>query len=147
MSAAPSFQVAEIAWTQGAERLREIRYQVFVVEQGVPEALEWDGLDPQCRHVLARAANGAPIGAGRLLPDGHIGRMAGRSNWRRKGVGFTLLLELLRIARSRGDAAAILHAQTHAIDFYRRAGFAVSSAEFMEAGIPHVEMRLQLRGS
>ena len=145
MSTERLFDVAEIAWEQGAELLRAVRYRVFVLEQGVPEALEWDGLDAQCRHVLTRSTSGAPIGTGRLLPDGHIGRMAVLPEWRRNGIGRAMLVELLRLARARGDDVAILHAQTHAIDFYRREHFAVTSAEFLEAGIPHVEMRLELR--
>ena len=132
MSGERIFHVAEIAWTEGAELLRAVRHRVFVEEQGVPEALEWDGLDPQCRHVLARTAAGVAIGTGRLLPDGHVGRMAVLKDWRRRGVGRALLLELLEIARARGDAVAILHAQTHAIGFYRRAQFTVASPEFME---------------
>ena len=144
MGTEPLFRVAEIAWTDGAQMLRAVRYRVFVEEQGVAEALEWDGLDAQCRHVLARCRNGVPIGTGRLLPDGHIGRMAVLPDWRRSGIGRALLRELLRIARARGDDVAILHAQTHAIEFYRREQFEVTSAEFMEADIPHVEMRLKL---
>lgn len=147
MSAESLFSVSEIAWTEGMQMLRAVRYQVFVEEQGVPEALEWDGLDDQCRHVLARCRNGVPIGTGRLLADGHIGRMAVLPDWRRNGIGRALLRALLTIARTRGDDVAILHAQTHAIEFYRREQFEVTSAEFTEAGIPHVEMRLKLQSS
>ena len=124
--------------------MRAIRLDVFVREQSVPEALEWDGLDPQCEHVMASDLAGHPIATGRLLPDGHIGRMAVLKNWRRRGVGSAVLSELLDIARARGDAFAILHAQSHATNFYRRAGFEIASAEFMEAGIAHVEMRTRL---
>lgn len=144
MSPELDLRVGEIGWTEGEPLLGRIRFEVFVREQDVPESLEWDGLDPQCRHVLA-CVEGKPVATGRLLPDGHIGRMAVLSKWRKRGIGRAVLLELLSIARARGDDVAILHAQTHAIDFYRRAGFAVSSSEFMEAGIPHVEMRMQLR--
>ena len=42
----------------------------------MPEDEEWDEHDPRSRHVIAAAADGTPIGTGRLLPDGHIGRMA-----------------------------------------------------------------------
>ena len=147
MSAESLFSVSEIAWTEGMQMLRAVRYRVFVEEQDVPEALEWDGLDDQCRHVLARCRNGVPIGTGRLLPDGHIGRVAVLPDWRRNGIGRALLRALLTIARTRGDDVAILHAQTHAIEFYRREQFEVTSAEFMEAGIPHVEMRRKLQSA
>lgn len=131
----------EVPWATHAGVLGAVRREVFVVEQHVPEDLEWDGLDPGCRHALATDAAGRAIGTGRLLPDGHIGRMAVLASWRGRGVGGALLARLVAIARARGDAVAVLNAQTHAVGFYRRAGFEVSSAEFMDAGIPHVEMR------
>jgi len=140
----PAFLVDEVIWADAAERLGAVRRDVFVREQAVPEELEWDGLDGDCRHVMATDVCGIPIGTGRLLPDGHIGRMAVVKAWRGKGVGRALLAKLVDLARQRGDRAVALHAQTHAIGFYRRAGFEVSSDEFTEAGIPHVEMRLRL---
>jgi len=140
----PAFLVEEVTWAAAAERLAAVRRDVFVLEQAVPEELEWDGLDVDCRHVMATDVRGIAIGTGRLLPDGHIGRMAVVRSWRGKGVGRALLAKLVELARQRGDRTVALHAQTHAIGFYRRAGFEVSGDEFMEAGIPHVEMRLQL---
>jgi len=136
-----TFLVDEVSWAEAGPVLRAIRFEVFVNEQAVPEALEWDGLDPQCRHVLARDASGVPIGTGRLLPDGHIGRMAVLESWRRTGVGNAILAKLIGLAQARGDRVLILNAQSYVTAFYRRAGFEVTSAEFMEAGIPHVEMR------
>jgi predicted GNAT family N-acyltransferase len=137
-----AYKVERVSWASAGEALRAIRHRVFVREQGVPEALEWDGLDPGCIHVLACDARGMPIGTGRLLPDGHIGRMAVLLLWRRSGVGSAVLAELVAIARARGDKTIILHAQSYVLDFYRKAGFEVTSPEFMEAGIPHREMRL-----
>lgn len=136
--------IREASWDEDGARLRAIRHEVFVREQGVPEALEWDGLDPACRHAVAEAPGGEAVGTGRLLPDGHIGRMAVLRPWRRSGVGSALLAQLIAMARARGDRCVVLHAQSYVTAFYRRAGFEVSSAEFMEAGIPHVEMRLRL---
>ena len=144
MATETGYTIREIGWDEGGERLREVRRRVFVCEQGVPEALEWDGLDPACRHVIAEDAQGAAIGTGRLLPDGHVGRMAVEKAWRRHGVGSALLAQLIAMAHARGDRAVVLHAQSYVTAFYRRAGFEITSAEFMEAGIPHVEMRLQL---
>jgi predicted GNAT family N-acyltransferase len=140
-----SYHVEAVSWTNEAAVLRAIRHQVFVVEQGVPETLEWDGRDPDCVHVLARDCNGAPIGTGRLLPDAHIGRMAVLEPWRRAGVGSVILRLLVEIARARGDRVAILSAQSYVLDFYRRAGFEVTSEEYLEAGIRHREMRLLLQ--
>ena len=144
MAAGTPYTIREVSWDEASDKLSELRRRVFVCEQGVPEALEWDGLDPACRHVIAEDANGGAIGTGRLLPDGHIGRMAVDKAWRRHGVGSAILARLIEMARARGDRVVALHAQSYVTDFYRRAGFEVTSAEFMEAGIPHVEMRLEL---
>ena len=124
--------------------LRAIRTSVFVDEQGVPEELEWDGLDGQCTHALAQSAAGEAIGTGRLLPDGHIGRMAVVRHWRHKGVGSAILKVLIAAAADAGYASVALNAQTHALEFYRRFGFESEGGEFMEAGIPHRSMRLAL---
>ena len=114
-------------------------------EQGVPLELEMDEQDPRCDHALAYSADGAAVGTGRLLPDGHIGRMAVLREWRGKGVGGLLLLALVEQARSRGQATLRLNAQTHAAGFYRRFGFDISGPEFIEAGIAHAAMRRDLK--
>jgi predicted GNAT family N-acyltransferase len=139
------FGVRVADWHRDAPTLRDIRYEVFVVEQRVPEALEWDGIDAQCVHALAVDDEGQAIGCGRLLPDGHIGRMAVRAPWRGRGVGQMILDVLIQLARQRGDARVVLNAQTQAMPFYARAGFVASGPEFDEAGIPHREMALALR--
>jgi predicted GNAT family N-acyltransferase len=141
------FTVAEVPWPDAGAVLAAIRREVFVIEQGVPESLEWDGLDGQCRHVLARAADGTGIGTGRLLPDGHVGRMAVLAAWRGRGVGAALLHALIGLGAKQGFGALVLHAQVHAIGFYRRAGFVETGEPFMEAGIPHVVMQLSLANS
>jgi predicted GNAT family N-acyltransferase len=122
-----------------------VRRLVFVEEQGVPEELEWDEWDARCVHVLARTSTGEPVGTGRLLPDAHIGRMAVLPRWRRQGVASAMLRELLAVARERGDDVVRLNAQTQAIPFYLRFGFAAQGPEFQDAGIPHRLMVLRLR--
>ena len=124
--------------------LQAIRREVFVIEQQVPEDEEWDEMDAGCLHLLASAGDGTPIGTGRILPDGRIGRMAVLNLWRGCGVGGALLRELLVLAREYGHAEARLHAQTHALGFYRKHGFTPRGEEFMEAGIPHYEMYMPL---
>ncbi|TSA11143.1 MAG: GNAT family N-acetyltransferase [Betaproteobacteria bacterium] len=143
MPASP-FSVTLCAWDDARPDARRIREQVFVREQGVPLELEWDDHDVHCDHALAYSDDGVAIGTGRLLPDGHIGRMAVLSEWRGKGVGALLLLALVEQARMRGHTAAHLNAQIHAAGFYRRYGFEVEGPEFMEAGIPHVAMQRDL---
>lgn len=138
------FTVRRAAWAADGARLADVRHAVFVVEQRVPQAEEWDGRDAASAHVIALDRDGCAIGTGRLLPDGHIGRMAVLRCWRGHGVGGALLRTLIAMARERGHAETRLHAQTHALDFYRKHGYATLGDEFMEAGIPHYEMRLLL---
>ena len=120
-----------------------IRIEVFVVEQNVPPELEMDEMDALCLHAVAYDPAGIPVGTGRLLPDGHIGRMAVRKVARGAGIGGLLLRGLMARAQARGDAAVVLNAQTQAAPFYQRHGFVIADGgEFFDAGIPHVEMRL-----
>jgi predicted GNAT family N-acyltransferase len=131
-------------WSELAEQCRAVRDQVFVLEQGVPVELEHDALDPQCLHVLAFQANGEGIATGRLLPDGHLGRMAVRKEWRGLGVGGAILALLLEEARERSHPKVMLNAQLSAIGFYRSFGFLEVGSPFVEAGIDHQAMVLTL---
>ena len=144
MNDLPQVTVGRVEWSEARDELRAIRINVFVREQHVPEELEWDSIDEKCLHVLAKTASGEAVGTGRLLPDGHIGRMAVLAHWRGRGVGGMVLAELIAAAVERGHAAVELNAQTHAIGFYRRFGFEVVSGEYLDAGIPHRNMRCSL---
>ncbi|MGQ4659216.1 GNAT family N-acetyltransferase [Lysobacter sp. F6437] len=141
---APAFTVEGLAYEAGLPDLRHVRETVFVQEQGVPLALEWDELDPLCHHVLARDGRGEAIGTGRLTPKHTIGRMAVLPAWRGRGVGDALLRALLEQARGLGWHELSLHAQASAIDFYARHGFLPFGERFEEAGIDHQSMRLLL---
>lgn len=134
-----NFAVRIADWSQDLAALRRVRTQVFIEEQKVPEDLEWDAIDAECVHALALRGE-EPIGTGRLTPDGHIGRMAVVREWRGHGVGSRLLEALMEAARRRGDRVLRLNAQTHAIPFYTRYGFATEGEEFLEAAIPHRSM-------
>jgi predicted GNAT family N-acyltransferase len=142
--ASPLFAVRAAYWQSHRDELRAVRRVVFIEEQQVPEELEWDDIDGHCHHALASAADGRPIGTGRLLPDGHIGRMAVLKEWRGRGVGGAILEFLLDVARTKGFAEVCLHAQTHALGFYARYGFTARGGEFMEAGIPHRLMTFRM---
>jgi predicted GNAT family N-acyltransferase len=128
-------------WTRQRDAARGVRYDVFVIEQKVPVELEWDEMDAASLHAVLYDEDGKAVGTGRLLPDGHIGRMAVRAEARGRGIGGILLRALMAEAKKRGDRAVVLNAQTQAEPFYRRFGFARAGEEFMEAGIPHIEMR------
>jgi predicted GNAT family N-acyltransferase len=131
-------------WVRDQAVLQRMRRIVFVDEQKVPEALEWDGIDGDCRHVIAEDAAGQPIGCARLLPDGHIGRVAVLASARGQGVGDALLERMISLAVELGYPRVIVNAQTHALAFYARHGFVAFGPEFDDAGIPHRAMERTL---
>jgi predicted GNAT family N-acyltransferase len=131
-------------WASMAPALETVRREVFIVEQQVPEEMEWDANDATSVHALA-LLDGHPVGCGRLLPDGHLGRMAVRAPYRSSGIGRALLQALLAEARRRGMREVVLHAQTHALRFYEARGFVADGPVFDEAGIAHQRMSLPLR--
>lgn len=139
---ANAWTVRAARWPEDAERIREVREAVFVVEQRVPPELEWDGLDETCEHALAETADGRAIGTGRLAPDGKIGRMAVLEEFRGLGIGDAVLRTLLEAARGMGLTRSHLHSQTHALGFYARHGYLAEGPEYDEAGIPHRTMVL-----
>lgn len=130
-------------WDTDRPTLRALRHTVFVVEQNVPEELEWDGEDAACQHALAFLGD-TPVGTGRLTAEGKIGRMAVLSEARGRGVGAAILNHLVAAARDAGMAQVKLNAQSHALAFYERAGFVAEGPAFDEAGIEHRHMRRTL---
>ena len=134
------FAVRLAQWNVDSGELRAVRQAVFVLEQRIPEELEWDAADATCLHALAYDEAQRPIGCGRLLADGHIGRMAVLAAWRGQGVGGAVLELLVAEASRRGHAIIRLRAQMHALPFYARHGFMPEGEEFLEADIPHRSM-------
>jgi len=133
-------------WTEAQSLVKSLRYQVFVIEQKVPEDMEWDEFDEIAWHAIVTADN-QTVGTGRLILDGHIakiGRMAVQSSRRNQGIGTSILNALIQAAKEKGAQECILHAQTHAIAFYAKEDFEPHGPIFDEAGISHVEMRLIL---
>ena len=126
-------------WEILEEHASRIRRVVFIDEQQVPQEEEWDGLDSQCLHFLAML-KGEPVGTARLLPDGHIGRVAVLEHARGLGIGYQLMEAAIQAARDAGHARAVLSAQLHALAFYEQLGFVAHGDVFMDAGIPHREM-------
>ncbi|MGJ7457244.1 GNAT family N-acetyltransferase [Halomonas sp. RA08-2] len=136
--------IHEGGWEALGEAASEIRRLVFIEEQRVPLAEEWDGRDGDSRHFLA-LLDGAPVGTARLLPDAHIGRVAVLAEARKSGIGAALMAAAIETARRERYPDVELAAQTHALAFYERLGFIAFGNEFLDAGIPHRNMRLDLR--
>ena len=131
-------------WDELRALAEPIRFTVFVEEQKVPAELEIDDQDPASLHALAFDASGTAAATGRLLPDGHIGRMAVLRQARGRGVGTAVLQALMQAARGRGHRNVVLSAQTHAVPFYARLGFAAEGEVYDDCGIPHIDMRRAL---
>jgi predicted GNAT family N-acyltransferase len=139
-----STSITITCWEDARELVQPIRIKVFILEQNVPEDLEWDEYDETAWHAVAKS-NHQVIGTGRLIINqstAKIGRMAIDSEFRGKGIGLEILKALINKGKEKGVQEFILHAQTHAITFYAREGFEPYGPIFDEAGIPHVEMRL-----
>jgi predicted GNAT family N-acyltransferase len=145
MQPQPPFRIREASWSRDEAALRRVRARVFVVEQGVPEELEWDGRDAQAVHLIAETAGGLAIGTARLLPGGRLGRMAVLPDYRGQGVGSALLKQALVLAGQQGLGTLRLNAQIQVVSFYQRFGFETVGKRFEEAGIPHQAMRLTVQ--
>jgi predicted GNAT family N-acyltransferase len=131
-----------------------VRRAVFIEEQAVPETLEVDEHDGDpadvttALHVLVRNS-GHAVATGRLLlefADGnaHVGRVAVLKEYRRQGYGRAVMEALQALARERGFAGITLAAQLHAIGFYERLGYVARGEVFLDAGIEHRWMDLEL---
>lgn len=136
------FTVSPVCWHDGEPMLKSVREAVFIQEQGIPAELEWDGLDNHCRHVLVLSNQGVAIGCGRMLADGHIGRIAVLPKWRKQKVGTAIVEALLDYARANDYPQVDVDAQTYAVPFYHRFEFVEEGDVFMDAGLPHIKMRL-----
>jgi len=134
-----SINVRLADWQKDNADLRRIRETVFIAEQAVPPELEWDAEDAEALHFLVYEGD-YPIGTARLLPDGHIGRVSVLKDWRGLKVGDALLRAVIAEAEKRGLQQQMLSAQVQATPFYERLGFAIVSGEYLDAGIPHVDM-------
>ena len=141
----PDVLRAELATAADRAAVLDLRHRVFVEEQGVPVELEQDEHDPTAVHAVVRGAGGQVLGTGRLVVEpggqGRIGRMAVAGDARGRGVGAALLEVLEVAAADAGCHRVTLHAQLHAVGFYRRAGYDQEPGEpFDDAGILHVAM-------
>lgn len=138
------------SWQQHHADLIKIRTDVFMHEQQVCAADEWDGLDEQAIHFIAQSTTGAVIGCARLLSEVsadnhlyHIGRVAILKPFRNQGIGHQLMKLVIAYCKHTAPHNIIyLHAQTERRHFYETLGFIAEGDEFIDAGIPHISMRL-----
>ncbi|SFD71150.1 GNAT family N-acetyltransferase [Roseivivax sediminis] len=140
-----SVRIEEVSDLADAHALRRA---VFIEEQRIPEAEEWDDLDAGAIHLVAYV-DGAPAGTARLLLNGStaaIGRVVVLSPYRGTGLGARLIAEALeRLRALPGVTRVTLGAQTHALGFYGRFGFVAEGPGYDDGGIPHRTMTLDLQ--
>ncbi|MDH5423793.1 MAG: GNAT family N-acetyltransferase [Gammaproteobacteria bacterium] len=134
--------IRDADWLQDNSDLKYIRREVFIVEQQVPEAMEWDEQDLSALHCLAIVNNKA-VATARLQRNGQLGRMAVLKEYRHRGIGGMLLTHLINKYPLPISTPLFLHAQKHAVDFYKKYHFIRDENEFMEAGIPHYLMTMR----
>jgi predicted GNAT family N-acyltransferase len=136
-------KIKQVTWQEAENELRAVRTPVFIEEQFVMPEFEWDEIDAGAVHLLAMFKN-QPIACLRIIQYQKIGRMAVIKPWRSNGLGAALLQKAINICKKYGRKRVHLSAQTHAIDFYLKAGFTQTSDEYIDVDIPHVDMRLDL---
>ncbi|RMC36457.1 GNAT family N-acetyltransferase [Paracoccus alkanivorans] len=133
--------------TGDIDACRALRRAVFIEEQGIAEADEWDDLDGQAIHLLAWEED-EPVGTARILQSGStgkIGRVCVLARARGTGLGTKLIRAAVDVLRARpGVTHARLGAQVHAIGFYEKLGFTVTGEVYDDAGIPHRDMIREL---
>lgn len=136
-----------IARTEDIALCQRLRRIVFIEEQGVSEADEVDGLDATAIHLLAQR-DGMPVGTARLLVSGEtgkIGRVCVLPAARGTGLGAALVRAAVEEFRAMPGITRIkLGAQTHALGFYAALGFVATGPEYMDAGIPHRDMVMEI---
>lgn len=133
------FRLETGSWQLLGTAASAVREAVFVIEQQIPASLEWEAADADYLHCVI-FENDMPVATGRLLPDGHIGRMAVLASHRGLGLGGRVLQALIDSAQARGQSKTLLNAQLSARPFYEKFGYQQEGELFMEAGIEHVAM-------
>ena len=139
-----NLKIEIVKWTDGLSQLKNIREKVFIQEQKVTPQLEWDGMDEKAIHFLV-FNDKAAIGCARAIvikDHMQLGRMAVLKEYRGQGIGSALLEKAMTIAKLNQLSAIYISAQCHAIDFYKKFGFEVTSDIYLDAEIPHRDMTL-----
>ncbi|NHC04867.1 GNAT family N-acetyltransferase [Acinetobacter sp. 187] len=141
------FKIQAGSWSELAQDAMQIRRDVFILEQHIPEDEEWDTLDASALHFVVYAEvhhQVQAIATARLLPKNSIGRVAVLKAYRGQGIGRILMLKIIEQAKFEQRVSLKLSSQVHAIPFYESLGFAVQGDEYLDCGIPHINMTLSI---
>lgn len=135
------FNIVSADWATLKQDAQYIRELVFIQEQQIDAIDEWDAQDPISLHFVVYG-DLKPIATARLLDNNSIGRVAVLKEYRGKGIGKILMLDIIQQAKIQKRETLKLSAQVHAIAFYQRLGFKAEGAEYLDCGIPHRDMTL-----
>ncbi|USA45989.1 GNAT family N-acetyltransferase [Acinetobacter sp. C26M] len=137
------YQIKQGNWDQLQHDAKLIRTLVFIQEQGIAEADEWDEQDAISQHFVIYDQD-QPIATARLLQNNSVGRVAVLKAYRGQGLGQMIMLDIIAFAKQQGRAFLHLSSQVHAMSFYQQLGFVVQGDEYDECGIPHIEMIMSM---
>jgi predicted GNAT family N-acyltransferase len=140
------FEIQSGSWNQLQHDAQLIRRKVFIEEQNISEAEEWDDQDAVSLHFVMYEQN-QPIATARLLPDDSIGRVAVLKTYRGEGIGKLLMQHIINVAKHEGRTLLKLSAQAYATKFYENLGFQLQGDEYLDCGIPHIDMFQSLKSS
>jgi len=138
-----NIELQRLDWAKAKPLAKPIRTTVFIQEQQVPESEEWDNEDKSATQLLV-IKDGKTVATARLTQTGKIGRMAVLKAYRKQGIGSMMLNSLIDLAKQQGQQQIKLWSQTHAQGFYQKHGFVAHGNEFLDAGIPHIEMHFKI---
>ena len=125
------------------EAIKAIRIQVFQIEQGISEELEFDGLDETAIHLLAYLEN-KPVGTTRIRKiaqkTAKIERLSVLTLARRKGIAKKLMTKAIEVVTNQNYDTIVVYSQNYIKGFYQKLDFKQVGNIFEEANIPHVKM-------
>ncbi len=138
-----NFKIVSGSWTQLQPFAKPIREFVFIQEQNIPVADEWDAQDAISLHFVVYD-QAQPIATARLLQNHSIGRVAVLKAYRGQGIGKLLMQAMIQQAKLEQRKFLKLSSQVHAVQFYAGLGFTVEGEAYLDCGIPHIDMLLKL---
>lgn len=134
------------SWAELKSDAAQIRREVFIREQSIPEQDEWDDQDAVSLHFIVYDLNheqSQPIATARLLENNSIGRVAVLKVYRGRGLGQLIMQHIIAHAQTEKRPSLKLSSQVHAIPFYETLGFIIKGEEYLDCGIPHIDMYLE----
>ncbi len=137
------YKIQSGTWEELASHAKLIRTEVFIQEQNIAENEEWDAQDAISLHFVVYDQN-QPIATARLLENNSIGRVAVLKSYRGKGIGQLLMQQIIQVAKNQKRLMLKLSAQVYAKQFYENLGFQLSGEEYLDCGIPHIDMYMNI---